>query len=89
MKMHPRNKPQQFTVELAKPLVFDGEWEVALTHATYSNNYYNVTEKSSVVVSLFIYKLKEGNQRMFITQLDINVDIVPGYYASVRELGKS
>ena len=86
MQMHPKNKPQRFTVELAKPLVFDGEWEAALTHVTYPNNYYNVTEKSSLVVSLFIYKLKEGNQRMFITQLDINVDIQPGYYASVREI---
>ena len=42
VKGNPRNKPNQFETELAKPLDLPGEWDVALINISYRHNLTNL-----------------------------------------------
>ena len=45
VKGNPRNKPNIYETELAKPLDLPGEWDVALINISYPHNWLNL-EKS-------------------------------------------
>ena len=42
IKGNPRNKPNLYETELAKPLDLPGEWDVALINISYPHNWTNL-----------------------------------------------
>ena len=44
VKGNPRNKPNQYETELAKPLDLSGEWDVALINISYPHNWTNLVK---------------------------------------------
>ena len=55
MEKYPDNKPQEFTLDLAKPLNFEnGKWEVAVTNVTYPNNFYTINSDCLFTFSITI-----------------------------------
>ena len=46
VKSNPRNKPNLYETELAKPLDLPGEWDVALINISYPHNWTNLDDKS-------------------------------------------
>lgn len=80
MTVHPTNKPQAYTVELAQPIVLEGNWEMALMEMQYPNNWFNVTKKSTWNVT--IEYLDRDGERLTEEEYDNGVNPLVGILKS-------
>ena len=95
------NKPQSYRVQLARPLVLDGRWEVALTERQYPHNWVTFDEEMILHLNIprvdnkgetkdadILFKLNDTN---LLTERARSADqliihLPAGYYANAEDI---
>lgn len=77
----PDNKTSDFTVNLAKNITLEGDWEVALAELIYPQTIQNISRGNDTVIIKFQFSLIDEKYTS-----ERRITIKPGYYNSVTEL---
>lgn len=76
MGIHKTNKPQAFTVELSQPINLQGQWEAALMEIQYPNNWFNITDHTTLKFRLIVDTSKlsgEAKDKFVVKQFFVQI----------------
>lgn len=83
MKEFPNNKTSNFSVNLPKMIALDGEFEVAVVEAIYTNTIENVTKNNNRLI--YQYKTLKKNKQSVLTK-EISFELEIGHYKKLDDI---